>query len=218
MADKTHKSLHSTFAAPQQRGTKLQGLLRSGGTQTQERETPVQDPSAASTPPAIADAPATPAPVHGAPQVGGPQQAVTTLPAPADTGKLLDQPETGTISVYLRPKAYRELVDRRQKKFRSYAQTVYDAFAFIRDKAKDDQKDPTEALADLFNTAAAEDPWLMPEPQSAKNAAEPTVEAKIAFKSHERQWIKQRMNDVHATHMSPFLATVLEHYLLHGKS
>ncbi|ORB77447.1 hypothetical protein BST46_24460 [Mycobacterium timonense] len=133
-------------------------------------------------------------------------------------GRLVEQPETGTVSVYLRPRAYRELVDRRQRKFRSYAQTVYDAFAFVRDQAKDEQKNPTAALAALFATTAADDPWLMPEPQSAKNAAEPTVEAKIAFKAHERQWIKLRMNDVIATHMSRFLATVLEHFLLHGKN
>lgn len=218
MADKTHKSLQSTFAAPPQRGTKLQGLLRSAGTQMQEREIPAQDDPAASIPPAITEGSETAAPLSGVPQGGRPQRAVASLPAPADSETVPEQPEAGTISIYLRPKAYRELVDRRQKKFRSYAQTVYDAFAFIRDKAKDGEKDPTKALAELFDTAAAEDPWLMPEPQSAKNAAEPTVEAKVAFKAHERQWIKQRMNDVHATHMSPFLATVLEHYLLNGKS
>lgn len=217
MAEKTHKSLQSTFAAPPQRGAKLQGMLRS---RTQEPEAPADEPQAVPAPPA-AEVPSTPAPTSSAPQLAQPQQTVTTLPAPsapADMGRLVEQPETGTVSVYLRPRAYRELVDRRQRKFRSYAQTVYDAFAFVRDQAKDEQKNPTAALAALFATTAADDPWLMPEPQSAKNAAEPTVEAKIAFKAHERQWIKQRMNDVNATHMSPFLATVLEHFLLHGKN
>jgi hypothetical protein len=132
--------------------------------------------------------------------------------------KAKPQPDTGPTSVYLRPKAYRELVDRRQKKFRSYAQTVYDAFAFIRDKARDEDKATVKALAELFETPDVEDPWLMPAPRSARNSAEPTVEAKIALKPHERQWVKDRMNDIGATHLSPFLATVLEHYLLHAKN
>ena len=215
MAEKTHKSLHSTFAAPPQRGTKLQGLLNSAGPRAQ-REAAVDDQQAAPWTPDT-DAAPSPAAASSAPEQGSPLQSVAILTAPVDTGKS-EQPKTATTSVYLRTKAYRELVDRRQKKFRSYAQSVYDAFAYIRDKARDADKDPTDALAALFDTAAAADPWLMPEPQSAKNAAEPTVEAKIAFTRDERQWVEQRMSDVGATHLSPFLATVLEHYLLQGKN
>jgi hypothetical protein len=221
MAQKTHKSLQSTFAAPQ-RGDKLQGLLTSPN-RTPADQTAVADP--ANGPHSFDDS--------GSPRTGGetssnagssPAETVSSGTAlvaaaePAAGQSKPAEPESGTTSVYLRPKAYRELVDRRQKKFRSYAQTVYDAFAFIRDQAKDAQKDPTKALAELFEIGDAEDPWLMAEPRSARNAAEPTVEAKIAFKPHERQWVKERMAQTGATHLSPFLATVLEHYLLRAKN
>ena len=218
MAEKTHKSLQSTFAAPPQRGAKLQGLLGAGagrqhrpaGASDDHRRPP---PDRATGDPLSTAAPDSPATQQETPQA----VAVLTEPpesAPKDTGA--DEPAAGTAttSVYLRTKAYRELVDRRQKKFRSYAQTVYDAFAHIRDKANDAGSNPTEALSKLFNTTEAADPWLMPEPQSARNAAEPAVEAKIAFKRHERQWVEQRMTEAGQTHLSPFLATVLENYLL----
>lgn len=227
MAEKTHKSLQSTFAAPPQRGAKLQGLLSAGA--GRQHRSPGANPDHRMPPPDPAsDDPSNPAaPDSPAMQQGSPQSvAVLTAPpedagkdapptrTPEDTGKDAPLAGTATTSVYLRTKAYRELVDRRQKKFRSYAQTVYDAFADIRDKARDANTDPTEALSKLFNTTEIADPWLMPEPQSARNAAEPTVEAKIAFKRHEREWVEQRMTEAGQTHLSPFLATVLENYLL----
>ena len=47
----------------------------------------------------------------------------------------------------------------------------------------------------------------MPELRSARNSAEPTAEAKIALKPQERRWVKDRMAEIGATHLSPFLAT-----------
>jgi len=222
MAEKTHKSLQSTFAGPVQRGNKLQGLLKSAAPQGLHQN-PASGESGAAHP---LDDPAPHPTTNQTPtstaSSGGETLAAPAQPSPsAAQTAAAGQPaqsETGATSVYLRPKAYRELVDRRQKKFRSYAQTVYDAFAFIRDQATDQQKNPADALAELFDIGDAADPWLMPEPRSARNAAEPTVEARIAFKPHERQWVKQRMAESGATHLSPFLATVLEHYLLRAKN
>ena len=203
-----------------ERGNKLQGVLRSPTPRAPQATPTVEEPDVLQPPPGAAADPESPqAPIITAPAAPTPADS-PKQPSPAVSARQ-GKPgpaETGPTSVYLRTKAYRELVDRRQKKFRSYAQTVYDAFAFIRDKAKDEQQDPAEALAKLFEMSDAEDPWLMPEPRSARNSAEPTVEAKIALKPQERQWVKDRMAEIGATHLSPFLATVLEHYLLHAKS
>ncbi|TDL02934.1 hypothetical protein [Mycobacterium paragordonae] len=237
MSQPTHKNLQSTFAAPPPRGRKLQGLLKSPDRRqpaAASSEPGQQDPASPTStitqsPARQADAPS-PDPTVAA----TPQQQPAAAPTPEATNKVAGQStpagpavpralkspsaEIGPTSVYLHTKAYRELVDRRQKKFRSYAQTVYDAFAFIRDKANDQNQDPADALAKLFDVNDAADPWLMPEPRSARNSSEPTVEAKIALKPQERQWVKDKMADIGATHLSPFLATVLEHFLLHAKT
>lgn len=227
MGQPTHKSLENSFAPPPTRGNKLQGLLKSTPRAPQPApqaeqtptESPVESPPPvpATSPMALQEGPIRAGEVD-APQSGSsiPAKPKPTVSAASRLDKA-SRSQTGATSVYLRTKAYRELVDRRQKKFRSYAQTVYDAFAFIRDKATDDKQDPAEALAKLFDASDATDPWLMPEPRSARNSAEPTVEAKIALKPHERKWVEERMADIGAAHLSPFLATVLEHYLLHGK-
>ncbi|SOJ56953.1 hypothetical protein MSIMFB_04431 [Mycobacterium simulans] len=219
MTQPTHKSLQSTFAAPPPRGNKLQGLLRPTPPRGPQPSPDVHEQDAPDSPTDAAAPQAPQTSTTTAPQITQPPAAPTqSAPArAARTGKPAPT-ETGPTSVYLHTKAYRELVDRRQKRFRSYAQTVYDAFAYIRDKAKDEHKNPAEALAKLFEMSDATDPWLMPEPRSARNSAEPTVEAKIALKPQERQWVKDRMAEIGATHLSPFLATVLEHYLLHAKS
>lgn len=218
MTQQTHKSLQSTFAPPP-RGNKLQGLLKSApprGPHSAPTTAEADAPSA--NPPAPADQERPAAPEHPAPTAVPTTAVRADRPAAVSPRPAKPNTETGATSVYLRTRAYRELVDRRQKKFRSYAQTVYDAFAFIRDKAKDEHQDPAQALAKLFEMSDPEDPWLMPEPRSARNSAEPTVEAKIALKPQERQWVKDRMAEIGATHLSPFLATVLEHYLLHAKN
>lgn len=220
MAQSTHKSLQSTFAA-QPRGNKLQGLLRPPASRGPQPSPDVEEQAPPDTHTDTVQPQKPQPPTATEPEVTQTPPAAPTQPAPVVAARRAGKPapnETGPTSVYLRTKAYRELVDRRQKRFRSYAQTVYDAFAYIRDKAKDEQQNPAAALAKLFEMNDATDPWLMPEPRSARNSAEPTVEAKIALKPQERQWVKDRMAEIGATHLSPFLATVLEHYLLHAKN
>lgn len=135
MAQPTHKNLQSTFAAPPPRGRKLQGLLKSPDRRqpaAANSEPDQQDPasptsSITQSPDRQADAPSPD------PTVAATPQQPAAAPIPEATNKVAGQStpagpavprafkppsgEIGPTSVYLRTKAYRELVDRRQRSF-----------------------------------------------------------------------------------------------------
>lgn len=218
-----HKNLASSFgggAPAPERGAKLQGLLRVGAPadaamdpapQPATPPAPVGPQSPAAGTPDAPQAQARPRPAEAPDEPAG---AVATRVAPPRRKRVTGGGGVPASSVYLTSDAYKQLQNAKRTKIKDYAQIVQDAFAQLAKEAREENKSPEEAIADLFKVPESDDPWLMPSSTTRAKSEEPLTEARISFSAQQRSWIESKMEilTVGVT-FSEFIARVLEHHL-----
>ncbi|CAN3132252.1 hypothetical protein ACNUDN_06081 [Mycobacterium sp. smrl_JER01] len=215
-----HKNLASSFGTPApERGSKLQGMLKSPG----RAAAPAVAPAAEPVPDVdVVAAPASelappPVPVQADRRGAATSAGIEEKPTQVHR-KRAGEGRGSASSVYLSAETYKALTVTKSRKIKGYAQIVQDAFAQVAREAAEQKKSPEEVLEALFEVPEDHDGWLMPSSTARSKSATPLTEARISLSAQQRAWIEEKMAVVgRSVTFSEFVARVLDHHLLPAK-